>query len=223
MTSSTVSVRHFLPVALLFFLLLVYGLWFGMQAYAADEPTPGLLQEQAEPAALEASFEITGKTPLPSAFAAVILSNTVQATFNGALNTDTVAANFIVRGSQQGRFTGQFSYDQPSRTLTFVPERDFAFGEQVSVVGSSAIKNSGGDALTPTQWNFRAGYLQKRCIQGFQPINEFTAVWSSATAWADYDRDGDLDLLLPVSQSPGTRLPASTAIMTVTFSSSIWA
>ncbi len=213
MTSSILSVRRFLPVprfvALLVFLLLTYGLWFSTQTFAADEPTPDSAQEQIGATALQASFDIIGKNPQPSAFAGVILSNSISAGFNGDLNTDTVAANFVIRGNQQGRFNGTFSYDSNSRTLNFAPERDFAFGEQVSVIGSSAIKNSGGDALTPAQWTFKAGYIQKRCIQGFQAINEFTPVWSSATAWADFDRDGDLDALIagkPLVGNPITRI-----------------
>lgn len=167
--------------------LLSAGLWLTTQIAAAEEATPN----GGPP-----PFTIVSKDPDAAAFAGVILTNTIRATFSESANTNTFAQNFRVWGSQQGRLDGNINYDAGSNTLTFIPERQFAFGERVTVVGTNGIRSAGDVPLTAHQWEFRAGYRADRCIEGFLPNEEFVPVWSSATAWGDFDRDGDLDALV---------------------------
>ena len=201
--------RHFLQFPLLkkgwiflIFLLLVYGFWFSMLASAADEvddsapPIDTSAVAPVDPTGGQAPFHIIATDPQPSAFAGVILTDTVSATFDGELDTNTIAANLLIRGHQQGRFNGAFSYDSGTKTVTFTPDRRFAFGEQIDVVGTNQVRNSTSDSLTPYQWSFKAGHIQERCVEGFLEIGDFIPVWSSASAWGDFDRDGDLDIIV---------------------------
>ncbi|MEZ4675357.1 MAG: FG-GAP-like repeat-containing protein [Caldilineaceae bacterium] len=188
--------------ALLFFMLLA-TLYFSALAYAADETPPdgdtAHTAERVTPGgntAAAAAFDIIDTDPAPSAFAGVTLTNTVSATFNGDLNTDTIAANVLIRGSQQGRFNGTFQYDNGAKKFIFTPDRPFAFGESISVIGTAQVRSTGNDPLTPHQWEFMAGYREKRCIQGFTEVSDFVPVWQSSTEWGDMDRDGDLDIII---------------------------
>jgi len=195
---------------LILFLLIAFGFGATRQLSAADEPTADVGVAIGDGAtAIDAPFDIVDQSPSPSAYAGVIVTNTVRATFNGDLEPNTAPANFIVQGHQQGRFDGTLQYDSGTRVLRFTPERPFLYGEQIHVTASANMQSTTADPLTPHQWSFQAGYIQKRCIEGFLPVNEFVPVWSSATDWGDYDRDGDLDAIIagkPLIGNPITRL-----------------
>lgn len=213
MFSTFFSFRH-LPavsrlVVVLLFLVLIFGFGATLQLSAADEPTADVDAATDGVTAVAAPFDIIDRSPSPSAYAGVTLTNTVSATFNGNLEPSSVPANFIVQGQQQGRFNGSLQYDSGTRILSFAPDRPFLYGEQIRVTASGGMQSTAADPLTPYQWSFQAGYIQKRCIEGFLPINEFVPVWSSTTDWGDYDRDGDLDAIIagkPLIGNPITRI-----------------
>jgi uncharacterized repeat protein (TIGR01451 family) len=125
-------------------------------------------------------------------------ASAVRVTFSCDVDASTVTSRtFAVHGNLGGLATGTFAYDGASRTLTLEPDRDFHSGEVLRVSASRGISATGAVPLTPYGWQFSAGPVVERCVGGFTDIGAgLTGVSMSSAAWGDYDRDGDLDILL---------------------------
>ncbi|HRJ41542.1 MAG TPA: FG-GAP-like repeat-containing protein [Caldilineaceae bacterium] len=126
----------------------------------------------------------------------VVPSANISATFDTPIDAGSVTTRtFTVRSSQRGLYTHAATV--VSNTVTLNPSPDFFTGEKVSVVGSAGVLGTEGQALTPTQWSFTAGPVTNRCVAGFTDIGAaLTNIDFGSVAWADYDGDGDLDILL---------------------------
>jgi hypothetical protein len=123
----------------------------------------------------------------------------IRAIFDHDMDAGTATTRtFAVHGSMSGVLNGAFSYHEPSRSLTFTPERSFHAGEELRVSATSGIVSTLGLPLAPYGWQFTAGPLiPDRCVEGFHETSaSFLGVYESSAAWGDYDNDGDVDLLL---------------------------
>lgn len=85
----------------------------------------------------------------------VPLTSAIAVTFSEDINTATLnAATFLTYGNQTGFYSGFLSFDAPTRTARFQPDRFFKDGEIISVTLTSGIQNNAGQALPPFQWSF---------------------------------------------------------------------
>jgi uncharacterized repeat protein (TIGR01451 family) len=150
-------------------------------------------------------FRLTSHLPVTHAVGVAVTAN-ITAGFDANLNSATVTTRtFTVRSSFRGLYTDTATVTGSG--LTRNPSRDFFAGEQVQVVGTAHVRSTGGAPLKPTQWGFAAGPVKPRCLGGFTdsgPVDDaLTGVETSSVAWGDYDKDGDLDILLTGQGSGG--------------------
>ncbi len=141
------------------------------------------------------SLILTSHGPMPHAVG-VDMGQIITATFSSDVNAGSVTTHtFTVRSSLRGLFTSTATVS--GATISVDPTRNFFTGEQVEVVGTSGVQGTNGDTLAPVQWSFRAGAVTNRCVAGFTDIGASIAnIDFGSVAWADYDGDGDLDILL---------------------------
>jgi uncharacterized repeat protein (TIGR01451 family) len=125
------------------------------------------------------------------------LTTTVSITYDEPIDPATVNnRTFAVHGMQSGLVTGTHSVR--GGTIIVTPTRPFHQGELVYAVATkSTLSITGTAPLAATQWQFRAGQVVSRVVEGFSDVSAgLTGVDRSSTAWGDYDNDGDLDILL---------------------------
>jgi hypothetical protein len=107
------------------------------------------------------------------------------------------AASVVVSGTCAGRYSGVVLYDSLTRTVSFEPDVSFAAGELVTVVLSSAIHSPAGDSLAaPFAWTFAVATAEGPGT--FLPERQLgadTATGFLGVATADFDGDGDLDVV----------------------------
>eukprot|EP00179_Madagascaria_erythrocladioides_P022041 CAMPEP_0198327330 /NCGR_PEP_ID=MMETSP1450-20131203/14621_1 /TAXON_ID=753684 ORGANISM="Madagascaria erythrocladiodes, Strain CCMP3234" /NCGR_SAMPLE_ID=MMETSP1450 /ASSEMBLY_ACC=CAM_ASM_001115 /LENGTH=243 /DNA_ID=CAMNT_0044031371 /DNA_START=83 /DNA_END=810 /DNA_ORIENTATION=- len=72
----------------------------------------------------------------------------ITVSFDQALNPATVTSDsFMVFGRWSGPMDGTISLNGSNTEITFTPQRDFFYGEWVTVRLTSSIESAGGDAL----------------------------------------------------------------------------
>ncbi len=139
--------------------------------------------------------EVSSFTPTENAIDVSSTAN-ITATFNDDMDSGTLTdSTVLISGSNSGLISGVFTYDGPSKTMTFNPDNAFKAGEKINVIFSTGIKNSNGSALTiPTQFTFTAeasgvGYFSYAVESSVFP-NSVSSLFG-----ADLDGDGDQDMV----------------------------
>ena len=127
------------------------------------------------------------------------LTTTVSITYDEPISATTVTSRtFAVHGMQSGLVTETHGVANGGYTLIVTPTHPFFPGELVYAVATTQTANiTGTHPLTATLWQFNAGEITNRCVEGFDDISAaLTGVDQGSVAWGDYDGDGDLDILL---------------------------
>lgn len=174
-------------------LLLIIPLLFVWQQVAYGESVP-------------TAFTVTAKTPAANAVGQSLGFTNVTLTLSDVLDPTTwTYTTLVIRSNYRGKlpYTGSVS-----NNLMFIDLPDLLAGEQIQVVATSGLKSTGGDALTPIQWGFRAGNqsLTDRCVTYLDSGSADDAIYGRSNgdaAWADYDKDNDLDLIITGGDSFG--------------------
>ena len=196
------SIRNRILISAATSALAVCALYFACAQTAAGQ----LSQVTRSVVSLPASttFTVTATNPAHQALS-VPLTHTVAAAFSADVNAGTVTtATFVVQAMQSGMVTGTLGYDAPSRTVTLTPGRAFHAGEVVRGHATAGILGTGGATLQPYRWQFTAGPVNPISPCGFVDVDAgLTNVGHSSVAWADYDGDGRLDILLTGEDNSG--------------------
>jgi uncharacterized repeat protein (TIGR01451 family) len=129
----------------------------------------------------------------------------VSATFSADMNASTItSATLMLHAMQSGWVSGTLSYDALAHSVTLTPSRALHMGEVVRGHATAGMRSIGGEALTPYQWQFTVGQVNPIAPCGFVDVDAgLTSVRNSSVAWADYDGDGRLDILLAGQDSDG--------------------
>ncbi len=139
---------------------------------------------------------VVGVSPAVNAVAAPPTA-TLTITSHQAISATAVSSlTLAVHGMQSG--LAEAAYGVSGNTIFVTPTRPFHQGELIyAVVTTRTLQDA---PIAPTwgyQWQFNAGAVFSRCVDGFADIAAgLPGVYNSSAAWGDYDRDGDLDILL---------------------------
>lgn len=115
-----------------------------------------------------------------------------QAMFSDSLNSRTIRVN----GSQSGYHGGSITYNSGNFTATFNPTDDFAPGEIVTVVVSTGVQNSQRAAMS-SPFVFQFNTVLKGDLLSNKNSKFFPGTKPYGVAHADFDDDGDLDMIFP--------------------------
>ncbi|MFZ5979038.1 MAG: FG-GAP-like repeat-containing protein [Candidatus Zixiibacteriota bacterium] len=102
---------------------------------------------------------------------------------------------FLVTGSCSGRYSGSFSYDDESHTVTFAADEAFGYGEIVTVLLTTGIKAAGG---TPPEQSFSWSFTVAAASGGGNFVTSDTYPVSATPHGlysANLDNDDDLDVV----------------------------
>jgi len=136
------------------------------------------------------------------------LTTNVSATYGHPMDAATVTSRtFALHGMQSGLVTATHGVIN-GNTIIVTPTHSFHQGELVYAVTTKGTLNvTGTGPLTATQWQFNAGEVTNRCVEGFSEVyaGSLAGVYQGNVAWGDYDSDGDLDILL-TGVDGGTRI-----------------
>ncbi|HSH02408.1 MAG TPA: FG-GAP-like repeat-containing protein [Anaerolineae bacterium] len=142
------------------------------------------------------AFNVTAHEPITNGLG-IPLNQNITTTFTAELNAITVSPmTFAAHTSFGGLLTSDLTI--VSNTIILNPNRDLFMGERVQIIATDNLQSSlGENLLNPTQWGFNAGVNVPRCQAGFTNINaNLQDAFGGSADWADYDNDGDLDILL---------------------------
>lgn len=130
----------------------------------------------------------------------VTKSSDVTVSFGVGMNTSSInSSNIKVFGHQSGLKTSTVSYNTGTRTATINPNSDFKVGEKIQVTLSSGIQTSSNTPITPFTWTFTVqalggtGLFTEASV--IDSVNLSTVQPAVETRSADFDSDGDLDLI----------------------------
>ncbi|NUN69346.1 MAG: VCBS repeat-containing protein, partial [Bacteroidetes bacterium] len=122
----------------------------------------------------------------------------ITVTFNVPANQDSLnASNVKVWGSVSGPIAGSFSYDGPSKTMTFNPTGFFRAGEVVNFIVTNRVASSSGFSFT-TAKTYSFTVAASGTGPGFfavQTVSNHFSKSESRFLSADVDKDGDADLI----------------------------
>ena len=101
------------------------------------------------------SAELIQTLPAQNEVAAVLISD-IGATFDVDMNPATIDnSTFSVYSRTYGYLAGTVSYDQPTRTATFNPTRDFFHGDVITATLTAGINSLGGTPMDKGfSWTF---------------------------------------------------------------------
>ena len=126
---------------------------------------------------------------------AVGTSSNITVTFDIDMDGSSFSSTtFIVFGAYTGNYAGAYSYDSPSKTVTFDPNTDFVTGEVVSILLTTAVQSS---ALTPLAgsyaWSFTCDVSLSTGIFG-GALTYTVGSQPHGLAAGDFDNDGKIDI-----------------------------
>lgn len=117
--------------------------------------------------------------------------------FNQAMDESTVTADaFVITGSYGSTYAiSSVNYDAPSNTATLSHSAGFWPGELVQVTVTTAVENSGGQAMPdPFVWHF-TGDVPKVGVEFLATYEAPVASAPYAIASSDFDGNGALDIV----------------------------
>ncbi|MEE8150057.1 MAG: Ig-like domain-containing protein, partial [candidate division Zixibacteria bacterium] len=133
---------------------------------------------------------IVSVSPADNVLGAASSSN-ITVTFDIDMDGSSFSSTtFIVSGSYTGIYQGAYSYDSPSKTVTFDPNTDFATGEVVSIILTTAVQSSISTPLgTSYGWTFVSDVGST--VSGFDTAAVYTVgSMPHGLTSADLDNDG---------------------------------
>ena len=156
-----------------------------------------LSAQNENPIRIRTALTVTSVSPARNVVTAQPTA-TISATFSNAVTPSTVTdSSVVVLGSLTGRHTGHASLDGTGTVVTFAPDVQFLYGEQVQVVLKSEITSPVGGALVGGySWGFRTktNYGTGVYHLASSPVLS-TGIAASITS-GDFNSDGYADLAL---------------------------
>jgi len=152
-----------------------------------------------------AALTITSQMPPPNRLNSPVNTD-ITVTFDQNVDATTVNGNtFTIDGSTSGSQTATFTVI--GNTITFNPNRDFHFGEVITVTLTTDIKNTSATALdTAFTWQFVTATLPSPNIFSLLPEQALSNSSSRSVALGDLDQDGDLDAFVANSTGQANRV-----------------
>lgn len=127
-------------------------------------------------------------------------STAVEVVFIEAIDPFTLTPDALtIDGSQSGRHLyPTASYNEESRTATFIPDRPFKAGEVVTITLTTGIETATGHSVVPYSWSFT---IETRDGTGPFALIDTVSIGSDSRLLTTGDFNGDYYLDLAVSTS----------------------
>ena len=191
-----ILIRRMMPISWQVFLLLIFVCHsLSQEVTASPRHLKGLFYTEG----------ITSCSPAQNRLH-VAKDTVISVTFSADMNASSInAGTFRIYAAQTGFHAGIYTYNNSTRTATFDPADDFAWGEMVTVVLTAGITYTAGGTLpVPFEWSFT---IETKTGSGaFVPpmIDYLTGDNPNAIFSADLDSDGDKDIAVVNNFNPGT-------------------